>query len=258
MAIILFRCPFCGKKVETPEDNVGREGLCPGCQKIFEIPEPGKKEAARAVRSSGAIGLAAGGAPEYEELAALLGAGAIAVGLAGLLATTFLPWVQDWTGVQQALAPQKGYIVVGSAACLAFLLISALTRKSLMPPVLAGAAWGTFSLVWTATIARTMSKAVSSGSSSPLAIGTYLAIGACVIALLGAGFIYYQVRNSSVMERFGLFLVVTQVAVLVGALLLASHCLKPTLAAFLPKEQPAAQQPERPGRTPQARPRGQR
>ena len=226
MAIILFRCPFCGKKVETPEDNVGREGLCPGCQKIFEIPEPSKKEAARASRA----GMLADGPPEYQELAVLIGVGLVALGLAALAATTFLPWVQPWVAPLQAIARQKAHILFGAAACLAFMLISGVTRKSLMPPVLTGAGWGMFSLVWVGTIWRTVGEAAE-GNNSAVATGIFLAMAACLVALGGAAFVYYQVRDGAMLERFGFFLVATQVIALVIALVLASHRLKPALTA---------------------------
>ena len=54
MAIIVFNCPFCDTKVETPEENVGREGQCPGCQKISRIPDPRAAQAARAPARPGA------------------------------------------------------------------------------------------------------------------------------------------------------------------------------------------------------------
>ncbi len=258
MAIILFKCPYCGKKVETSEDNVGREGLCPGCQKIFEIPEPAKKDAPRAVRPSVGIGLGAADAPEYGDLAVLLGVGAVALGVAGVLAATFLPWLQAWTHAGDLMAAQKSLLIAGSGVCLAFLLVSALARKSLMAPALTGAAWGMFALVWAASIARAVGKAIPAGDHSPVALGVYVAIGAGAFAVVGAMFIYYQVRDSSVMEKFGLFLVVTQVVVLVGALALASHSLKPALASLAPKDAGAAQQPANPAPAPAARPRGQR
>ncbi len=167
MAIILFRCPYCSKKVETSEDNVGREGLCPGCQKIFEIPEPAKKDAARAVRTSGGIGLGVADAPEYGDLAVLLGVGAVALGAAGVLAATFLPWLQAWAHAGDLMAAQKSLLIAGSGVCLAFLLVSALARKSLMAPALTGAAWGMFALVWAASIARAVGKASPPATTPP-------------------------------------------------------------------------------------------
>ena len=108
MAIILFKCPFCGKKVETSEDNVGREGLCPGCEKIFEIPEPpGKKEAPRAARPTLGIGFLAGGPPEYQELGALIGVAIVALGLAAISASAFLPWVPPFSDSAAAVSAER-------------------------------------------------------------------------------------------------------------------------------------------------------
>jgi hypothetical protein len=241
VAIILFRCPFCGKKVETSEDNVGREGLCPGCQKIFEIPEPSKREPVRPSRA----GMLADGPPEYQELAVLIGVGLVVLGLAGLAATTFLPWLQPWATQVQAVGQQKAYILLGSAACLAFTIVSGVTRKSLMPPVLTGAGWGMFSLIWIGTIWRTVGKATEGSSQSATATGIFLAMAACLAALGGAAFVYYQVRDGAMLERFGLFLVATQVIAVALALVLASHRLKPALTAP-PAPAPAVQEVQRP------------
>ncbi len=246
MAIILFRCPYCSKKVETPEENVGREGLCPGCQKIFEIPEPSKKEPTRAARPAAGIGLAAGDAPEYGELPVLVGVGVVFLGLLALLGTTFLPWLQHWANAVDVVAGQKALVVVGTAASVLFLLVSALTRKSLMPPVLTGAAWGMFALIWTGSIWRTLGKAATEGSQSPLSGGLYLAMGACLLVLAGAAFVYYQVHDGPILQGFGFFLVITQVLALVVALLLASHRLKPALLAAPQAQQGVLKQPGEP------------
>jgi hypothetical protein len=257
VAIILFRCPYCGKKVETSEDNVGREGLCPGCQKIFEIPMPDAKAPARAARPAVGLGLAGGAPLEYEDPVILIGVGIVALGLLGLLGVSFLDWVRAGSPAAQLVGVAKVEVLVGAAVSLAFLAISALTRSNLMPSALAGGAWGMFSLIWTGTVWRTLG---SSQGASPVASGTYLAMAAAIVAILGAAFVYYQVHSGTVMERFGLFLVVTQVAALAAALLLASHYLKPGLSAGLPQPAPVVQQPVQPApRQPAARqpaPRG--
>ena len=243
MAIIMFKCPFCGKKVETPEDNVGREGLCPGCQKIFEVPEPGKKETARAARPTASAGFLASGEPEYKELGAIIGAAIVALGLAAIAGTTTFLWVAPWAGSAQAVAIEKNYIIFGSAACAVFMVVSAATRKSLVPAVLTGAGWGMFALVWLGTIWRTLEKAAHANSAkSDVSSGLYLAMLAGLIAIAGAVFFYYQVRDSGVMGRLGLFLVATQVVALAMALVLAQHHLKPALAASQAAP-PAVQKP---------------
>jgi hypothetical protein len=37
---IQFDCPSCGIKVRAPEASVGKKGKCPGCQNVFQVPEP--------------------------------------------------------------------------------------------------------------------------------------------------------------------------------------------------------------------------
>jgi predicted RNA-binding Zn-ribbon protein involved in translation (DUF1610 family) len=37
---IQFECPTCGKKLRAPESAAGKKGKCPGCQKVFQVPEP--------------------------------------------------------------------------------------------------------------------------------------------------------------------------------------------------------------------------
>ena len=246
MAIIMFKCPFCGKKVETPEDNVGREGLCPGCQKIFEIPEPakGKREAARATKPTLGIGFLAGSPPEYQEFGAIIGAAIVALGLAAIAATTFLPWVQIGARSGPVVAQEQGFILFGSAACFIFMAISAGTRKSLVPALLCGGGWGMFALVWIGSILHTLDKAVQGTIvKSPVVSGLYLAMVACLVAMAGAVFFYYQVRDGDVMEKLGFFLVSTQVVALIVALVLADHRLKPILMP--PAAAPAAQAVDR-------------
>ena len=200
MAIILFKCPFCGKKVETSEDNVGREGLCPGCQKIFEIPEPakGKKEAPRAPRPTVGIGFMTGGPPEYQELGAIIGAAIVALGLAGIAATTFLPWLQIGAESAPAVAREQGHILFGAAACFIFMAISAGTRKSLVPALLSGAGWGMFALIWIGSIWHLLDKGGHANAGrSPVVGGLYLAMLACLVTIAGAVFFYYQVREAT-------------------------------------------------------------
>jgi hypothetical protein len=256
VAIIVFKCPFCGKKVETPEDNVGREGLCPGCQKIFEIPEPAKREATRAPRSAVGIGFLAGGPPEYQELGALIGATAVLLGLLFIAVTTFLPWVQPGTDLVPLIAPQKGYILFASAACFIFMAISVGTRKSLVPALLSGAGWGMFALIWIGSLWHMLGKAHSASSVKPgIEAGLYLAVFACLVAIAGAVFFYYQVRDGAVMSNFGFFLVSTQVVALTMALVLAEHSLKPILGAP-PADTQAVEKPapKPPARPPKAQP----
>jgi len=231
VAIILFKCPFCGKKVETPEDNVGREGLCPGCHKIFEIPKPTQAEASRAPRGGQDTSWLSAGPPEYQEMPVLIGVGALALGLAALGATTFLTWLRPGVEQQAFVSVEKTYILLGSALCLAFILLSAVTRRSLMPCALTGAGWGMFALIWIGGIWRTMVEVAegSGGTGSLVASGMYLAMGACLLAIAGAVFVWYQVRDGMILSRFGFFFLVVQVAALFGALMVVGRHVKPHL-----------------------------
>ena len=34
-----FNCPHCNNKLRAPEDSAGKNGKCPKCGKIVEIPD---------------------------------------------------------------------------------------------------------------------------------------------------------------------------------------------------------------------------
>jgi hypothetical protein len=41
MSTIDFACPYCERVSRVPASFAGKQGKCPGCQKVIEVPDPG-------------------------------------------------------------------------------------------------------------------------------------------------------------------------------------------------------------------------
>ena len=53
MEQIEFECPYCERVSKVPFSFAGRQGKCPGCQKVIQVPDPG--DVAAAVAESAAL-----------------------------------------------------------------------------------------------------------------------------------------------------------------------------------------------------------
>jgi len=253
MARIVIVCPFCQKRLETPDENLGRQGQCPGCQNVFIIK----------LSDLGAAGeRLAGSAPEYEyqEMGALSGVGAVAVCLVLLALASLLQWVPpDPTKVGADFMPsEKLAFAAVSMACCVCLAVSFLARKSLVPGVLTGAAWGMVALIWTGGILVTFHNAVKRAQNTDLAetvaksihasAGIYLALAASILTIIAATFFYYQCRDSDTFRRIGAFLVATQVLAVIAGLVIVFTHVKPAIQSGLPRRPTlAAPSPQTPG-----------
>jgi hypothetical protein len=235
---IVFKCPFCEEKLETSDENVGREGQCANCERIFEIPDlrPGARSAA-APRAGG--GWLSEGTPEYAEPRALVGTAGIGLGL-GLL---ILAGLADWVGANSFLAPyvagERLYLVLGSAACLLFLALSFLTRKSLVPAILAGGGWGLLALVWVGGLWQQLTNLAVPGRTAGAALGgaAYLAVLAAVLAAGASLFVYFQIKDLHVLDRLGVFLFAVYVVGAAGGLFVVGRHVRPRLTALLERRQ---------------------
>jgi hypothetical protein len=169
-------CPFCGKHLRTDRVHAGREGLCPKCDKVFELPGPREEEAKSEE------------APEYGSSVVLTLTGGVGLALAFLAASSLLVWSR-FTGAEELfLGAQKLAIVVGSLACLGAIAVSLAGRKSLLPAVLVSGAWGITAAVWVAGSAVVMGRLVGELHTSPVRVGMYVALGAaCVVVAIAAG-----------------------------------------------------------------------
>lgn len=43
-ATIEFACPYCERITRVPATFAGKQGKCPGCQKVIEVPDPGQAQ----------------------------------------------------------------------------------------------------------------------------------------------------------------------------------------------------------------------
>ena len=253
MARLVIVCPFCQKRLETADDNLGRQGQCPGCQNVFII----RLSELGAPVARGAADRFGGPAQEfeYQEMSALSGVGAVAACLLLLVIGSLLPWVAPYSVGGDFMPSEKLAFVAVSAACCVFLAVSFLARKSLVPGVLISAGWGMMALIWTGGILVTFSNAVKGAQDTELADevaksidtspGIYLALIAALLTVIAATFFYYQSRDSDTFRRMGAFLVAIQALAVVAGLLVVFTHVKPAINARLPKratpEAPTAQ-----------------
>jgi hypothetical protein len=251
MARVLLTCPKCHKKLETAGENVGREGQCPGCENIFPIAAPDRAASAAApLRVHGTGWLAQADEYEYQETTALSGVGAVFVGVLLLAGASTMRWTPSWALAADFVAWEKALFLVISVACAAFMAVSFLARKSLVPAAVLGAAWGTMAVVWSFGILQILNGIVGDfrkkGLPQPMIDtvrvewGIYLTVGAGFLTLAAGLYLFTQNRDSSTFRRIGTFLVTTQViAAAVAVLLLVTHA-GPGIRSRLPKEAAAA------------------
>ena len=203
MAIIVFDCPFCNMKVETPWFSA--------------LPA------------------------EYQEASTLTGVGVLALALVGLIVASAAQWARGRVDAAPFIADQRALILLGSAVSLAFLLVSAVTRKSLIPAVLAAGAWGMFALIWVGGIGHVLGKLAATEGATPVKLAKMakLAMFAALIAVGAALYVYYQCKDGEALHNFGFFLLATQVVACFAALIVVTRYVKPGLAGPAPR--PASQ-----------------
>ena len=247
MARVLLTCPKCDKKLETAEENVGREGQCPGCENIFPIAAPDRAAPAGApLRVRGTGWLAQADDYEYQEMTALSGVGAVFVGLLLLAGASTMRWTPSWALAGDFMAWERTLFLVISVACAAFLAVSFLARKSLVPAAILGGAWGTMAVIWSFGMLQIFNGIVSdfrkAGLPQPriesvqIEWGIYLTVGAGFLTLAGGIYFFSQNRDSNTFRRIGTFFVTAQVvAAAVAVLLLLAHA-NPGIRARLSKE----------------------
>lgn len=245
MAKVVLVCPFCQKKLETSEENVGREGQCPGCENVLPIrakqsaPTPGAQ-----VPLAGEGWLA--GTPEYEyqDMPALSGAAGVAVCLVLLIVGAAKPWVKPLRLGADFLPAARMVFVACSLACCVFLIVSFLARKSLVPAVLAAAAWGTVAFLWVGGVLHSIHQAVTSArgtfveklvrDSVAMRGAVYWTLVAALLLVAASVYFYCQSRDTDTFRRIGLFFVLTHIlAALVGLAIVFLH-VKPAIEERVP------------------------
>ncbi len=238
MAVVMFKCPFCGQKVETPEENVGREGQCPECQRIFKIPDP--RSGRPRPQQPGPTG---GGwldrAPEeYQEGNVLLGSASLAGCLVVLIVASLMPWMTQIAALETVIAGERLYILLGSAASLTYLALSVLSRKSLIPAVLGSLAWSACSTTWIITLWRRAGEAtqVEGAAGAQAAGGIYLALLAALAAACAALFVTAKVGELRVLRYWGIFLVGMLIIGTGSGVIVYGRHLQPAISAALAEQ----------------------
>jgi len=237
MAKTVIVCPSCGKKLETDVDNIGREGQCPACEEVFNIPDRRAGGGATVGRWDGDL------PPEYENLWVLSGVALIAVALLLLIGSTLLLWVNPDCPAADYMAWQKALVLAISATCLGALISSGLTRKSFAAVVLLVGAWGPAAAVCLAGMLRHMETIVETAKKRGFGTGArirpgltftphaglYLGAIASVLLLAAAIYTYYQYRGTKTVKWFLPFLLVSIVLGFFGGLYALSGHVKPSL-----------------------------
>lgn len=250
MAWVPLLCPFCNKRLETPEENVGREGQCPGCEKVFPIERPEKK----ADRSAAAGGqdpsrlqgwLSAARDFEYQDTGGLLGVSSVALGLVLLVVAGAMPWVKPARLTEVFLSGQKIAILIVSIVCCLYFVTSFLGGKSLVPAALIGAGWGTVVAVWASGLIQSMHQVAKAAAgtqverkvvdNAALGSGVYVAVVAGLLTLAAGIFFYYKCRDSYSFQRIGWYLAAVEVIAVTAGLLVLFLYVKPTIQRVMPK-----------------------
>jgi hypothetical protein len=245
MARVLLVCPFCQKRLETSEENVGREGQCPACENVFPVTH--QQGRAPGIPAIGGADVTQGALQEYEyrEMTVLVSVGAVAVCLGLLVIGSLLPWVKPARIASDFMPSEQMGVLVVTLACCVYMLLSFLSRKSLVPAVLTSAAWGTVVLIWTGGILQALYGVVQAAQNTPLAkdindriglnVGIYVALAAGLLTTIAGVYFYYQSKESDTFGRLGAFLVATQVAaVLAGVLIVTMHA-GPAIRSHAPR-----------------------
>jgi len=237
MAKIVLVCPFCQKKLETDAGNVGRDGQCPACEKVFEIT---------ATEPAGALTAVGAGAREYEyqDMGALVAVGAVGVALLLLVASTFTSWTPSYGKLAAHLAGVKTAVLAVSLACCAFLVFSAAGGKSLMPAVIVSGAWGMVVIVWTWGVWFVVHGAVQQVAEAvrrdfALNAGLFLTLGAAVLVVLAAVYVYVQVKADTTYDRLGVLMVVADLVAVILALLAVGLNVRPAVGKLVQTVEPA-------------------
>jgi hypothetical protein len=235
MAKIQLVCPSCNRKLETDRDNAGRDGLCPSCEHIFEIPESSSSASVPVVgRSAGSREY------EYDNPSALAGAMGAGICLLALTASAFLNWAAAEGPVSNFLAGQRAAIGMVSFVCFLMVLVSFLGRKSLVPAVFVSGAWGVAAFMWAMGIKMSVAKAAAAGSEGVdvrmVGGSIYLTVVAALLLLAAAVYVLLQVRRGT-FRRPGLhFGGLLLLAVICSSILVWTH-VKPTLQSHVGRTQ---------------------
>ncbi|MFO8007252.1 MAG: hypothetical protein R6V05_05885 [Candidatus Brocadiia bacterium] len=234
MASIVLVCPSCGRKLETSDRNIGRDGQCPSCETIFEISGPYRGGGGGAVATAEGSWLESAPA-EYRETSAVSAALAVFIGLVVLSGITSLPWTRNPLGQAGSfIAQEKLHILTVSVACCAFLVTAALTHKSLLPGVLLSGAWATVVLIWVGGLLyglETYAKRLTAVSAFQNVVtnftpasGLYVALIVSFLLVAVCLYAYSRFKGVANLRHFVLVAVLVQLlAVLAGAAVLYLH-----------------------------------
>jgi hypothetical protein len=266
VAKIVLVCPFCQKKVETDDTNVGRDGQCPACEKIFEITAPAASAPARSGSTAGAGWSGGANEFEYRDSNALVATIAVGVALLLLAGSTFAAWAPSHSRLADYVPMPQAVVLAASALCCAFFAFSALGGKSLMPALIISGAWGILAAIWawaihffTNGIARDLTE--TSRRAFSLSPGLFLAMGAGLLVMGASLFAYRQVKAGSTFERLGFFMLFAMLLAIVLGFVIAGAGVRPAVAELAQglqhpetaEERPPAGRPPRGRRPPAAR-----
>jgi hypothetical protein len=239
MAKIRLVCPFCDMKVETSDDNVGREGQCPGCENVFRVTDPRK---GGGLLREETTGWGAGAPREYQDGATMGGVVAAAVGLLILAIVGFLSWTRRTapTRVADLILGQSMPFAVVSIVCLAIMVVSVLGRKSLMPAVMVSGAWGMICGFWIASAWGALGREANGMILLTGLLGAALVVGSVI-------WIFYQAKQIGAYPRMGVVIItLLVVGFVVGGMVYKLH-VEPEIRERMPRElrRPAGSRPGR-------------
>jgi hypothetical protein len=233
MATIVVVCPFCQKRLETSDSNAGRDGQCPACEKVFEIAPLQRPKAAAGVQAAGA----AGQESEYQDTSALVSLILVGVGLVLMVMASLSPWADPYGKLAGFAPAQKMVILAVSAACCAFLVVSLMGGKSLMPAAIVSSAWGTVALVWSWGIWHNVNQAIIRAGAVEVQASLRSQVGikgGLVFTLVAAVFVvgaslyaYFQCKGRSTFPRLGTFMFAAECVALVVGLLIVRLYVQP-------------------------------
>jgi uncharacterized membrane protein YjjB (DUF3815 family) len=255
MARVLLVCPSCHKRLETSDQNVGRDGQCPACQNVFPVvPAPRAAPAGPLIAVPGEGWLGAAGEYEYHAMNALLGVGIVALCLLLLIAASSGWWVKPYRIGADFVPGDRAVVFAVSVACMAYLAMSFVARKSLVPAVLLTAAWGTAATIWTGGILTSIHSAVKAAAVTNsqvldqvgMTTNIYFALALGILTLIAGVYFYYQCRDSDTFQRIGAFLLATQFIAITVALMVVFTHVKPAVRSAVKgaSSAPAAPAPE--------------
>jgi hypothetical protein len=193
MRRLVVTCPECSARLEAPSDDLGRDGQCPACQRIFCIRP---SEGAGWILSD-----LVGDALEQRDA----GLAAVPFVMSGclvvLILATFAKWANPFGSEMAFVGTDKILMAAISVACLLFLAASALTQACAAPAALLAGTWGVATTCWLFGLRRFLGQGAETyGTFQPLT-GLHAARLAGVLLVAATAYAYGQYRRTGLLRQ---------------------------------------------------------